>query len=172
MTIVLGYDPVTLREQVDREALELRLGELGNGRSRDILNERVGLLRMAGRLDEALDVANQALREARFGGDREELLLARMRRAQVQQFLGKLDVALAELTACVTEARAHDWTAAEAYALQHRGKVQFELGQFDAAARDFRLAVSIRVRIKAPSDEVDSSMLALSVAESRAASDS
>jgi tetratricopeptide (TPR) repeat protein len=172
MTIVLGYDPDTLREQVDREALELRLEELGNGRSREILNERVGLLRIAGRLDEALDVANQALREARFGGDREQLLLARIRRAQVQQYLGKLDVALADLTACVTEARAHDWTAAEAFALQHRGKVQFELGQFDAAARDFRLAVSIRVRVKAPAEQVDSSMFALSVAESRAASES
>jgi tetratricopeptide (TPR) repeat protein len=172
MTIVLGYDPVTLREQVDQEALELRLAELGNGRSREILNERVGLLRLAGRLDEALDVANQALREARFGGDRQELVLARMRRAEVQQSLGKLDAALAELSDCVAEARSHDWPIAQAFALQHHGMVQFELGQFAAAARDFREAAAVRVRIKAPAEQVDISMLALSVAESLAASGS
>ena len=172
MQIVLGYDHVTLHEQVDQEALELRLIELGEGRSREILNERVGLLRLAGRLDEALDVANQALREARFGGDREELLLARMRRAQVQQSLGKLDVALSDLADCVAEARSHDWGMTEAFALQYRGKVQFELGQFDAAARDFRQALSIRVRIKAPSEQVQSSTLALEVAESLAAAGS
>jgi predicted negative regulator of RcsB-dependent stress response len=166
VSIVIGYDNVTLREQVDEEALEQRLAEIGEGRSRAVLNEKVGLLRLAGRLEDAWDVANEAVRQARFSGDREELTLARIRRAQVQQALGKLDAALVEITDCVTEARTHDWAAAEAFGLQHRGKVRFDLGEMDRAIRDFRDALTIRVRIKSSPDEIDSTMFAITVAES------
>jgi tetratricopeptide (TPR) repeat protein len=164
-SIIIGYDPVTLREKVDESALEARLDELGQLRSSDALNERVALLRLAGRLDEAWDVANEAVRQARFGGDRERLLLARVRRAQVQQFTGKLDAALVDLTSCVNEARAHDWASAEAFALQHRGKVNFELGNIPESLRDFRDALTIRVRIHSSPDMIDSSMIAIAVAE-------
>ena len=37
------------------------------------------LLRLLGRLDEAYEVANEAVRQARFTGDREQLLGARIR---------------------------------------------------------------------------------------------
>lgn len=166
MSIILGYDLITLREKVDVEAAEERLAELGELRSLDGLGEKVGLLRVLGRLDEAWDVANEAVRQSRFTGDREQLLRARIRRAQVQQFQGKLDPALAELSDCVDEAKAHDWASAEAFALQHRGKVQFELGDYAAARTDFNDALKIRVREKEPSDQVDSSMVAIAVAES------
>lgn len=166
MSIVVGYDPVSLREKVDLAALGERLDELGELRSSTALNEKVGLLRLANRLDEAWDVANEAVRQARFGGDREALVFARVRRAQVQQYQGKLDAALVELSDCVTEARRHDWAAAESFALQHRGKVYFDQREFPAALRDFREALTIRVRIKAPSNQVDSSMVAIAVTES------
>lgn len=166
MSVIVGYDPVTLRERIDEAELNSRLDEIGDGRSRSMLGEKVGLLRLSGRLDEAWDVANEAVRQARFGGDREELVLARMRRAQVQQFLGKLDAALAELNDCVAEASAHDWPGTEAFGLQHRGKVRFEQGELDAALRDFRDALTIRVRIKSSPDQIDSSMIAIAVAES------
>ncbi len=166
MTIVLGYDPSTLREKVDLVALGERLDELGEQRSAAALNEKVGLLRLAGRLDEAWDVANQAVRQARFGGDREQLVLARIRRAQVQQFMGRLDAALQELSDCAREAQAHGWQAAEGFALQHRGKVHFDRGEYPEALRDFKDALSIRVRIKASPDQVDSSMLAIAITES------
>ena len=165
MSIVIGYDQVTLREQVDTLALEERLAEIGDGRSRAVLNEKVELLRLAARLEDAWDVANDAVRQARFGGDREELALARIRRAQVQQALGKPEAALVEMTSCVTEARAHDWASAEAFGLQARGKVHFELDNLHAAIRDFREALTIRVRIKSSPEEVDSSMIAISVVE-------
>lgn len=166
MSIVLGYDPVTLQEKVDLVALAERLDELGELRSSTALNEKVGLLRLANRLDEAWDVANEAVRQARFGGDREALVLARVRRAQVQRCQGKYEAALVELSDCVTEARTHEWSSAEAFALQHRGKVYFDQKDYEAALRDFRTALTIRVRIKAPANQIDSSMMSIAVAES------
>lgn len=166
MSIIVGYDPVTLREKIDDAALAERLDEISELRSSTALNEKVGLLRLSGRLEDAWDVANEAVRQARFGGDREQLALARMRRAQVQQFRGKLDAALTELSDCVAEAHAHDWPGAEAFGLQHRGKVNFELGNFPAALRDFRDALTIRVRINSSPDQIDSSMIAIAVVES------
>jgi tetratricopeptide (TPR) repeat protein len=166
VSIILGYDLTTLRERFDDVAAEDRLAELGELRSRSALNEKVGLLRLLGRLDEALAVGNEAVRQARFTGDREELLWARIRRAQVYQFQGKLDTALVELSDCVTEAHAHGWASGEAFALQHRGKVHFDLKEYAAARADFREALTIRVQVKAPSDQIDSSMVAIAVAES------
>jgi tetratricopeptide (TPR) repeat protein len=166
VSIILGYDLTTLRERFDEAAAEERLAELGELRSRSALNEKVGLLRLLGRLDEALSVGNEAVRQARFTGDREELLRARVRRAQVYQFQGKLEPALVEFSDCVTEAHAHGWAAAEAFALQHRGKVHFDLEDYPAARADFREALTIRVQVKAPSEQIDSSMVAIAVAES------
>lgn len=166
MSIILGYDPITLREKVDLQAAGERLDEIGGQRSAAALNEKVGLLRLTGRFDEAWDMANDALRQARFSGDREELCLARIRRAQVQHYRGKLDAALIELTSCVDEARAHDWAVAEALALYERGKVHFDQQELKAALLDFRTAVTIRVRIGASAEDVDSSMVAIAIAES------
>jgi predicted negative regulator of RcsB-dependent stress response len=165
VAIVLGYDPTTLREQVDPAALEERLEELGTLRSAAALDEKVGLLRLAGRLEEAWDVANQAVRQARFGGDREMLTLARIRRAQVQQAQGRLDPALTDLSDCVNEAHSHDWAATEAFALQQRGRVNFDLANYDAARRDFSEALKVHVRIKSSPDEVDASMIAIQITE-------
>jgi tetratricopeptide (TPR) repeat protein len=169
VSIYFGYDPVTLRELVDVDAVEQRLAEIGDGRSREVLNEKVGLLRFAGRLDEALDVANAAVREARFGGDRQELLLARIRRAVVLQTMGKIESSVTELSGCADEARTHDWGSAEAFALQHRGKAHFDREEFREALRDFREALTIRSRIKAPEDQIDSAAFAVSVTEARVA---
>ena len=166
MSIIVGYDPITLREKVDLKAAGERLDEIGGQRNTEALNEKVTLLRLVGRLEEAWDMANDALRQARFSGDREELCMARIRRAQVQHHLGKLDQALVELTSCVNEARAHDWAAAEAAALHARGGVYFDQEELKSALLDFRTAVTIRVRIGASPDDVDSSMVAIAIAES------
>ncbi len=105
LSIILGYDPSTLRERVDLRAAGERLDELGSLRSLSALNEKTVLLRLLGRLDDAIVVGNEAVRQARFTGDREQLLGARIRRAQVLQYQGKLDEAIVELTGCVDEAR-------------------------------------------------------------------
>ena len=166
MTILLGYDPVTLRERVDLIEVGARLDELGEMRSMAALCERAWLLKVAGRLDEALDVANAAVRLARFAADRHDLIEPRILRAQVLQFQGKVAEATAEFTVCVDEARIHDWTALEAVALQHRGKALFEAGELDDALRDFHAAVDIRRRLGAPDDQIEACLIAITVTES------
>ena len=166
MTVIVGYDLITLREKVDIALAEARLAELEGRRDMESLNERVGLLRLVGKLDEAWDAANESLRNVRFSGDREQLCLARIRRAQVQQFQGKLEAALIELTSCVDEARNHDWAAAEAFALHHRGKVLFDQREYAAALNDFRTAATIGTRIGAAEEQIQSSLVAVAVAES------
>lgn len=166
MSIILGYDPTTLQEKVDLKAAGERLDELGEQRDTSALNEKIGLLRLVGRIDEAWDVACEALRRARFSGDREQLCLARIRRAVVQHARGKLDPAIVELTSCATEARNHEWAAAEACAIQHRGRVHFDQLDYAAALMDFRTAATIRTRIGAPSDRIESSLIAAAIAES------
>lgn len=167
--MITGFDPETLRELVDRPAAERRLEQLADGRSTAVLAEKAGLLRMLGRLDEALAVAEQAFRLAHFGGDREELTRARLRRAQVFQFAGEFDRALTEMVACQASAGREGWTALEAFAAQLCGKVLFETGRFTEARAAFEHALSIRTRIEAPADQLESTRFALDAATKRAA---
>lgn len=167
VNITVGLDPQTLRERVNADAVADRLSELGDQRSLSALGERVALLRFSGRLDEAMELANEAVFRARSDGERERLVAARIRRAQVQQFAGKLDAALAELSDCVTEASNHGWNETEGTALQYRGAVHFELGQLDDAARDLDDALKIRIRLHSSPDEIDTTMTALAVARDR-----
>jgi tetratricopeptide (TPR) repeat protein len=166
LSIIIGYDAVTLREKVDLHAAGIRLEELGELRSLSALNEKVTLLRLVGRLDDAWETANEAVRQARFTGDREQVVLSRIRRAQVLQFQGKLEEARAELNHCVDEAETHDWLSVAGYARQHRGKVYFEQGNLEAALKDFTAAVFLRQEGQAPAGQVESSLIAVAVVES------
>jgi tetratricopeptide (TPR) repeat protein len=166
LSIILGYDPTTLRERVDLRAAGLRLDELGDLRSLSALNEKTVLLRLLGRLDEAMQIGNEAVRQARFTGDREQLLGARVRRAQVLQFQGRLEEAITELTGCVDEARAHEWTALEAFAIQNRGKAHFDAQEYDAALADVTAAVFLREKLGASPSEIESSLIAVAVVQS------
>jgi tetratricopeptide (TPR) repeat protein len=166
LSIIIGYDAVTLREKVDLRAAAERLDELGALRSLSALNEKAALLRLVGRLDEAFDMANEAARQARFTGSREQLTACRIRRAQVLQAQGKLDDAAYELTHCVADAEAHDWTHVAAFARQHRGKVLFDQGNLEGALTDFTAAVFLREKGGAPADQLESSLIAVAVVES------
>lgn len=162
-TYLLGIEPSTLRERADLAAVDQRLLELGEERSLSALGERTDLLRLAGRIDEAMDVANEAVRQARFDGERERLVAARIRRAVVQQYSAKPDAALVELSECATEAANYGWAQTEALALQHRGTVNFELDRLDDAVRDLNDALIIRIRLNASPEQIDSTMIALGV---------
>lgn len=155
-----------MRERVDLRAAGLRLDELGGLRSLSALNEKTVLLRLLGRLDEAMQVGNEAVRQARFTGDREQLLGARVRRAQVLQFQGKLDEAITELTGCVDEAHAHEWTALEAFATQNRGKAYFDAEEYDNALADVTAAVFLREKLGASPADIESSLIAVAVVKS------
>lgn len=124
------------------------------------------LLRLLGRLDEAMVVANEALRQARFTGEREQLLGARVRRAQVLQYQGKFEEAITELTGCVNEARAHEWTALEAFAVQSRGKSYFDAGDYENALADVTAAVFLREKLGASPADIESSLIAVAVVQS------
>ncbi len=166
LSIILGYDPSTLRERVDLRAAGQRLEELGQLRSLSALNEKTVLLRLLGRLDEALQIGNEAVRQARFTGDREQLLGARVRRAQVLQFQGKLEEALVELTGCVDEARSREWTALEAFAVQTRGKVHFDRADYDEALADLKAAVFLREKLGASPAEIEGALAAVALVQS------
>ena len=166
LTIITGYDAVTLREKVDLPAAAERLDDLGKLRSLSALNEKVTLLRLLDRLDEAFEIANQALRQARFTGDRQDFVLCRIRRAQVMQFQGKLEEAAAELTQCVLESETHEWNLTAAFARETRGKVQFEQDELEGALTDFTAAVFLREKAGASPDELESALIAVAVVES------
>ena len=166
LSIITGYDAVTLREKVDLRAAGERLDELGELRSLSALNEKVSLLRLVGRLDEAWEISNEAVRQARFTGNREQLVSSRIRRAQVQQYQGKLDEARSELSHCVLEAETHEWSKVAAVARQHRGKVCFEQGDLDAALADFTAAVFLLEKAGASAGRIESSLIAVAVVES------
>lgn len=106
-------------------------------------------------MDEAWDVANEAVRRTRFSGDRAELLSARVRRARLMQLRGKPDEALAELSLCVDEARTHEWHAEYAFALRHRALALFDLHEFGAAARDFDAASVLGTRIGVSEEDLE-----------------
>lgn len=165
LSIILGYDPSTLRERVDLRAADERLDELGSLRSLSALNEKTVLLRLLGRLDEAYTVANEAVRQARFTGDREQLLGARIRRGQVLQYQGKFDEAIVELTGCVDEARGREWTALEAFAVQNRGKVHFDMAEYESALSDMTAAVFLREKLGASPAEIEGALTAVAVVQ-------
>jgi tetratricopeptide (TPR) repeat protein len=165
LSIILGYDPSTLRERVDLRAAGERLDELGSLRSLSALNEKTVLLRLLGRLDEAIVVGNEAVRQARFTGDREQLLGARIRRAQVLQYQGKFDEAVVELTGCVDEARGREWSALEAFAVQTRGKCYFDQGDYENALSDMTAAVFLREKLGASPAEIEGALTAVAVVQ-------
>jgi tetratricopeptide (TPR) repeat protein len=165
MSIILGYDPNTLRERVDLTAATRRLDELGEQRSLSAITERAALLRLVGRLDEAWDSSNEALRLARFAGERTQITRARIRRAVVQQYQGRLADSLRELSDCVDEARTHGWASVEAYALQHRGRVLFDQREFDAALEDFRASLALRKKVNSSTEQIEAVTIAIAVTE-------
>jgi len=135
-------------------------------RSLSALNEKTVLLRLLGRLDEAIEIGNEAVRQARFTGDREQLLGARIRRAQVLQYQAKSDEAVVELTGCVDEARGREWTALEAFAIQSRGKVYFDTGDYENALADMTAAVFLREKLGASPAEIQAALTAVAVVQS------
>lgn len=172
MSFIRGYDPETLREKVDAHECKVRLDELGELRSLPALLERVWLLKVLGRLDDANVVSELSVRVARMGGTRKDLLRARILHASVQQFRGAYAAAEQELTMCAAEAEGQGWAGIAAFALQHRGKVHFDAGDYEAARSDFKRALFLRQESGAPDDQLESTLLAIDAADRRRAQSS
>jgi tetratricopeptide (TPR) repeat protein len=165
-----GYDPDTLRERVDLDVCRERLAEIGEQRSLPALLERVWLLKVLDRLDEALVVSEQSVRTARMAGTRKDLLRARILHAPIQQYRGALAAAHQELTTCAEEAEGKGWSGIAAFALQHRGKVSYDAGDYDDARRDFKRALFLRQDSGAPDEQLESTLLAIDAADRRRSS--
>lgn len=167
MSYIKGYDPETLREIVDVHECAERLAEIGEQRSLPALLERVWLLKVLGRPEDALVISEQSVRVARMAGTRKDLLRARILHASVQQSLGAYAAAVQELTTCAEEAEGQNWSGIAAFAHQHRGKVHYEADEFDSARRDFKRALFLRQESGAPDEQLESTLLAIDAADRR-----
>ena len=167
MSYIHGYDPDTLREQVDPRECKERLDEIGEQRSLPALLERVWLLKVLGRLEDSLVLSEQSVRVARMAGTRKDLLRARILHASVLQFRGAFAAAEQELTSCAYEAEGQEWNAIAAFAYQHRGRVHYDAGDFDKARQDFKRALFLRQESGAPDEQLESSLLAIDAADRR-----
>jgi tetratricopeptide (TPR) repeat protein len=167
MSYIRGYDADTLREIVDLRECEERLAEIGVQRSLPALLERVWLLKVLDRLDEALSVSEQSVRVARMAGTRKDLLRARILHATILQARGAYAAAIQELTTCAEEADGAEWSGIAAFAYQHRGKVAYDAGDYDDARRDFKRALFLRQESGTPDDQLESTLLAIDAADRR-----
>ncbi len=172
MSLILGYDPETLREQVDLDACRARLAELGEQRSLSSLLERVWLLKVLDRLEDALVISEESVRVARMAGTRKDLLRSRILHATINQWRGAFAAAEHELTTCAAEAEGQGWPAIAAFAMQHRGKTHFDSGEFELARADFKRALFLRQESGAADEQIESALLAVDAADRRRAQQS
>ena len=169
MSYIHGYDPDTLREIVVEGECRERLLELGDQRSLPALLERVWLLKVLDRLEEANVISDESVRVARMAGTRKDLLRARILHATVQQWRGAYAAAEHELTTCAGEAEGQGWSAIAAFSYQHRGKVHYDAGDYEAARRDFKRALFLRQESGAPDEQLEATLLAVDAADRRRA---
>jgi len=172
VSYIKGYDPQTLREVVDARQCKDRLSELGDQRSLPALLERVWLLKVLGKLEDALVISEQSVRVARMGGTRKDLLRARILHATVMQARGAYAAAHQELTTCAAEAEGQDWAPLAAFAYQHRGKVSYDAEEYSEARADFKRSLFLRQESGAPEDQLETTLHAIEAAERRRASTS
>ncbi|GAB4066763.1 hypothetical protein GCM10028777_20760 [Angustibacter speluncae] len=149
-------DDRTLRQVVtDPAALERRLVALGE--QDEHRGERVSLLRLLGRLDEARTLAEADLDACAGGDDPAAEVLATVRLAQVRHWQGDLAVAQALLTSALSHAGAVHEPLLVGAVLQHRAKVRFDAGDLEGAVADAAAALKHRRQVGAPASQVRSS---------------
>lgn len=162
-----GFAPISLRPAVDVADVQERLRRLGQTRSTTAMAERTELLRLLGRLDEALTIAEETYRLAMFTGDRADLVAARIRRAHVLHDLGRYERAAAEAALARDTATIEEWSELEGAAAEIEGWSLYELARFSEArtalsrAYDaFRAAGASQERTQALREAIQASMRA------------
>jgi tetratricopeptide (TPR) repeat protein len=127
------FAPISLRPAVDVQVLQDRLRQLGQSRSTDALAERAELLRLLGRLDEALTVAEEVFRLTMFTGERQDKVAARVRRAHVLHDLGRYERAASEAAMARGTAATEEWPELEGAAAELEGWSLYELSRYEEA---------------------------------------
>lgn len=167
MSLIRGYDQESLREQVDLDECAARLAEIEEQRSLPALLERVWLLKVLGRLDDALALADEAVRQARMAGTRKDVLRARVLHATILQYRGAYAAAEQELATCAAEAEGQRWLSIAAFAYQHHGKNAYDAEDYETARESFKQSLFLR-RESGPEDrELETVLLAIEAVERR-----
>lgn len=171
MSVIRGYDRDSLRELVDLDECAARLEEIENQRSLPALLERVFLLKVLGRLDEALALADDTVRQARMAGTRKDVLRARVLHATVLQHRRAHAAAEQELATCASEAEGQRWVGIAAFAHHHHGRNAYEAGDYDTARESFKQSLFLRREAGADDRELETVLLAIEAAERRRSSE-
>lgn len=167
MSFIRGYDSETLREVVDLSECAERLTQIEGQRSLPSMLERVWLLKVLDRLDEALVLSEETVRQARMAGTRKDVLRARVLHATIQQFRGAHAAADQELDTCANEAEGQRWGTIAAFAHQHRGKNAYEAGELEQAKESFKQSLFLRREAGANDADLETVLLAIEAVERR-----
>jgi tetratricopeptide (TPR) repeat protein len=127
----------------------------------------VWLLKVLDRLDEALSLADETVRQARMAGTRKDVLRSRVLHATILQYRGAYAAAEQELATCATEAEGQGWAGIAAFAHQNQGRNAYEAGDFDQARESFKQALFLRREAGASDEELKSVLLSIEAAERR-----
>ncbi|WP_243233381.1 hypothetical protein [Microbacterium sp. CIAB417] len=165
MSYIRGYDSETLRELVDTTECARRLEEIEAQRSLPAMLERVWLLKVLDRLDDALALSEETVRQARMAGTRKDVLRARVLHATILQYRGAHAAADQELATCADEAEGQRWASIAAFAHQHRGKNAFDAGEFEQAKESFKRALFLRRETGAEDRDLETVLLAIETVE-------
>jgi len=158
------FAPISLRPAVDADAIQERLRDLGQSRSTEALAERAELLRLLGRLDEALVVAEEVFRLTMFTGERSDKVAARIRRAHVLHDLGRYERAATESAMARDTARTEEWPELEGAAAELEGWSLFELSRYEEARSALSRAYQAFRQAGAPSERTEALRTAVEAA--------
>ncbi len=167
MSFIQGYDPESLRELVDLGECAARLEEIESQRSLPALLERVWLLKVLDRLDEALPLADEAVRQSRMAGTRKDVLRSRVLHATILQHRGAHAAAEQELATCAAEAEGQRWLSIAAFAHHHHGRNAYEAGDYETARESFKQSLFLRREAGAEDRELETVLLAIEASERR-----
>jgi len=157
----IGFDRRTLAERFDAVAAQRRLDEIVDYRGLLELVEKIGLYVALDRLDDARTTATEAMRQARFGNDREPLMQAKIASARILRADGRSEQAVSQLTDVVIEAETLRRTDLIADALRQRALCRLALDEPEPARADLNEALAILVRSNAAPREIDTTMIAV-----------
>jgi len=157
----IGFDRATLAERFDVIAARRRLDEIVDYRGLVELVEKIGLYTALDRLDDARTTATEAMRQARFGNDREPLMQAKIANARLLRTDGRSEQAVSQLTDVLIEAETLGRADLVADALRQRALCRLALDEPELARADLNEALAILVRANAAPREIDTTMIAV-----------
>jgi tetratricopeptide (TPR) repeat protein len=157
------------RETVDEVAANDYLATIAGRTDLTARGERVGLLRMLGRLDEAAREGEAALALARQEGTARQRVTALLRLAHVRQWRREWESADELFAEALRQAQELADPLMVAFAHQHSGRNHVDQGRHAEAVESFRAALALREAHDAPTDQLESTRGALRAAEARLA---